>query len=80
LNQREYIFFVQEIRYIRAHRKKRRLTMFMTEVIFQSVKIRVTEDLFGPRLKSVFRPARKGESKARGGISNTARKAPTDIQ
>jgi hypothetical protein len=54
--------------------------MFTIEVIFQSVKIRVTEDLFGPRLKSAFRPARKGESKARGGISNTARKAPTDIQ
>jgi hypothetical protein len=54
--------------------------MLTTEVVFQSAKIRVTEDLFGPLLKSALRPARKGESKARGGISNTARKAPTDIQ
>lgn len=54
--------------------------MFMTEVVFQSAKIRVTEDLFGPRLKSALRPARKGDSKARGGIRSTARNAPTDIQ
>jgi hypothetical protein len=54
--------------------------MFITEVMFQSAKIRVTEDRFGPRLKSALRPARKGESKARGGMSSTARKAPTDIQ
>jgi len=54
--------------------------MFITEVIFHSAKIRVTEDRFGPRLKSALRPARKGESKARGGMSSMARKAPTDIQ
>jgi len=56
------------------------LTMFTTEVMFQSAKMRVTEDRFSPRLKSALRPARKGESKARGGMSSMARKAPTDIQ
>lgn len=61
-------------------RQVRGLTMFITEVMFQSAKIRVTEDRFGPRLKSAFRPPRKGDSKARGGMSSTARKAPTDIQ
>jgi len=56
------------------------LTMFTTEVTFQSAKMRVTEDRFCPRLNSALRPAIKGESKARGGMSSMARKAPTDIQ
>lgn len=54
--------------------------MFDKDVAFHNAYMRASEDLLGPWLNKAFKPAGKGESKDRGRISKTARKAPREIQ
>jgi len=54
--------------------------MFDTEVAFHNAYIRASEALLCPLQNSAFKPAGKGESRDKGRISRTQRKAATDIQ
>lgn len=59
---------------------QRKLTILDKEVAFHSEYTRESEALLGSLLNNAFRPAGNGESRERGRISRTERKAARAIQ
>lgn len=54
--------------------------MLDRDVAFHNAYIRESEALLGSLLNKAFKPAGNGESKDRGRMRRTARKAPREIQ
>lgn len=61
-----------------SHKKK--LTILDRDVAFHNAYTRASVALLGSLLNKAFNPAGNGESRDRGSISKTARKAPREIQ
>lgn len=57
-----------------------KLTILDRDVAFHSAYTRASEALLFSLLNKALNPARKGESRDRGSISKTERKAPREIQ
>lgn len=54
--------------------------MLERDVAFHNAYIRASDALLCPLLNSAFKPAGKGDSKDKGRMSKTARKAPRESQ